>query len=362
MKKIKLLYVTRKYPPAVGGMENFSYNLYSGFDAEKVEKDIIALGKPQKNLVWFLPYALIKTLIKARKYDIVFIGDALLSSIGFFTKLLYPKKKAVVNVFGLDITFGNRLYQLYLKLFYNRFDKYIAISSETEKAFKKRGGKRSCVISCGVDTEQFSGECADYEEICRRNGIARDDIVLVTVGRLVKRKGAEWFVSNVMPLLRDEKVKYLIIGDGEERENIAESIKKHGLGDKVKMLGRVDNAELNAVYTHADAFIMPNIHVDGDMEGFGLVAVEASLAGLAVFASGIEGIRDAVIDGKNGWIMESGNAKQYAERVKDLCAHRDEYKKKAAEYSRYTRDTYSWKSICAKYVELFEKMLGKGKK
>lgn len=362
MKKIKLLYVTRKYPPAVGGMENFSYNLYSGFDAEKVEKDIISLGRSQKNLVWFLPYALIKTLIKARKYDIVFIGDALLSGIGFFTKLLYPKKKTVVNVFGLDITFRNKLYQLYLKLFYNRFDKYIAISSETEKAFKKRGGKRSCVINCGVDTEQFSGECADYEEICRKNGIAKDDIVLVTVGRLVKRKGAEWFVSNVMPLLKDEKVKYLIIGDGEERENISESIKEHGLGDKVKILGRVDNAELNAVYTHADAFIMPNIHVDGDMEGFGLVAVEAGLAGLAVFASGIEGIRDAVIDGKNGWVMESGNAAQYADRIKDLCAKREEYRKKAAEYSIYTRENYSWSSVCRKYVSLFEKMLGNNKK
>lgn len=362
MKKIKLLYVTRKYPPAVGGMENFSCNLYGGFDADRMEKDIISLGKSQKNLIWFLPYALIKTLINARKYDIIFIGDALLSSIGFFTKLLYPKKTVIVNVFGLDITFKNKLYQLYLKLFYNKFDAYIAISSETEKAFKNRGGKRSCVISCGVDTEQFSGKCANYEEICRKNDIRKEDIVLVTVGRLVKRKGAEWFVSNVMPLIRDEKVKYLIIGDGEERENIAEKIKKHGLGDRVKMLGRIEADELNAVYTHADAFIMPNIHVDGDMEGFGLVAVEASLAGLAVFASGIEGIRDAVIDGKNGWIMESGNAGQYAERIKDLCSDREGYRRRAAVYSEYTRKNYSWSSVCGKYVSLFEKLLGKDRK
>ncbi|WP_295067609.1 glycosyltransferase family 4 protein [Ruminococcus sp.] len=362
MKKIKLLYITRKYPPAVGGMENFSYNLYNNFDPSKVDADIISLGKSQKHLAWFLPYALLKTVFKAGKYDVVFVGDALLSSVGFFTKLFHPRKKVVVNVFGLDITFKNKLYQLYLKLFYNKFDRYISISRETDETFRKRGGKRSCVINCGVDTEQFSGECADYAEICRKNGISEDDTVIITVGRLVKRKGVDWFVRNVMPELKDEKVKYLIVGDGEDRETIAEGIEKYGLGDKVKMLGRVETAELNSVYTHADAFIMPNIHVDGDMEGFGLVAVEASLAGLAVFASGIEGIRDAVIDGKNGWIMESGNAKQYAERVKDLCAHRDEYRKKAAEYSRYTRDTYSWKSICAKYVELFEKMLGKGKK
>ena len=359
MKKIKLLYITRKYPPAVGGMENFSYNLYNNFDPDEVSADIISLGKSQKHLVWFLPYAGIKTLIKAKKYDVIFVGDALMSGIGFFTKLLYPRKKVVVNVFGLDITYKNPLYQFYLKLFYNKFDKYISISRETDNTFRKRGGKRSCVINCGVDTEQFSGKCADYSEICRKNNIADDDVVLVTVGRLVKRKGVEWFVRNVMPKLKDQKVKYLIVGGGEDHDRIAQCIEEKGLGDKVKMLGRVETEELNSIYTHADAFIMPNIHVEGDMEGFGLVAVEASLAGLAVFASGIEGIRDAVIDQKNGWVMESGNADQYADRIKDLCANREDYKKKAEEFSRYTREKYSWKAICRQYTKLFAEMLGR---
>ena len=93
MKKIKLLYITRKYPPAVGGMENFSYNLYNNFDPSKVDADIISLGKSQKHLVWFLPYALLKTVFKAGKYDVIFVGDALLSSVGFFTKLFHPRKK-----------------------------------------------------------------------------------------------------------------------------------------------------------------------------------------------------------------------------------------------------------------------------
>ena len=359
MKRIKVLYITRKYPPAVGGMENFSYELYHHFDTEKVDADIIALGRSQANLIWFLPYALIKTVITAGKYDVIFVGDALLSSIGFFTRLFHRKKITVVNVFGLDITFKNPLYQFYLKLFYKGFDRYIPISCETEKVLHKRSIKNSTVICCGVNTERYDGECADYSKIREKYGIKDDDTVLVTVGRLVKRKGVDWFVRNVMTSLKNEKIKYLIVGDGEDRECIQDGIRKYKLEDKVKMLGRVETAELNSIYTHADAFIMPNIHVEGDMEGFGLVAVEASLAGLAVFASGIEGIRDAVTDGKNGWLMESCNAEQYRDRIIDLCANKSEYRIKAQEYSSYTREKYSWDAVCGRYVKLFERLLEK---
>jgi len=357
MKKIKMLYITRKYPPAVGGMENFSYNLYNNFDADKIETDIISLGKSQKNLIWFLPYAFFKTLFSAKNYDVIFVGDALLSAVGFFTKLLFPKKTVIVNVFGLDITFKNPLYQFYLKLFYNKFDKYISISRETDRELHKRGIKNSVVITPGVDIHQFESKSADYRKICKKYNISDNDVVLITVGRLVKRKGVNWFVRNVMPKFKDHNIKYLIVGDGEDRENIRKSIEEFSLQDKVKMMGRVDSAILNSVYTNADVFVMPNIHVEGDMEGFGLVAVEASLAGLSVVASGIEGIKDAVSNGRNGWLLESGNSEQYYNKIDDICRNRQEYKNTAKLHRQYTIDTYSWKSICNQYTELISGML-----
>lgn len=357
MKKIKMLYITRKYPPAVGGMENFSYNLYNNFDSDKVEADIISLGKSQKNLVWFLPYAFFRTLFSAHKYDVIFVGDALLSAIGFFTKLLFPKKKVIVNVFGLDITFKNALYQFYLKLFYGKFDKYISISRETDRTLHKKGIKNSVVITPGVNIHQFEGKSADYNKICKKYNISENDTVLITVGRLVKRKGVNWFIRNVMPELKDKNIKYLIVGDGEDRENIRNSIDELGLQDNVKMLGRVDEKVLNAVYTNADVFIMPNIHVDGDMEGFGLVAVEASLAGLSVVASGIEGIKDAISDGKNGWLLESGNVRQFCDKITDISENRQKYKETAKIHRQYTIDAYSWKSICSQYTELISGMM-----
>lgn len=357
MKKIKILYITRKYPPQIGGMENFSYHLYHHFPSDRAEKTIISLGKSQKNLIWFLPYALIRTLLTAKKYDIIFVGDALLSSIGFFTKLFYKNKITVVNVFGLDITFKNPLYQFYLKLFYKRFDKYISISRETDNALHNKGNFDSVVITPGVDTERFNEKSTDFQVLRKKYDLAENDMILITVGRLVKRKGVNWFVRNVMPQLADKPIKYLIIGSGEEHDMIRDSINEFHLEDKVRLLGYVENEALNALYLHADAFIMPNIVVEGDMEGFGLVAVEASLAGLIVIASGIEGIKDAISDGKNGFLIESGNADAFVNKITSLYDSRGANTETSEMFRQYTLDHYSWDAICGQYIALFEKML-----
>lgn len=357
MSKTKVLYITRKYPPAVGGMENFSYHLYTHFDAAEVETSLISLGRSQKHLVWFLPYALVKTVCMAGRYDIIFVGDALLSSIGFFTKLFHKKKKVIVNVFGLDITFPNKLYQTYLKLFYNCFDKYISISRETDNTLRKRGVTNSVIITPGVDVSQFQGECAGFNELRKQYSIGEDETILLTVGRLVKRKGVNWFVRNVMPRLKGQPVRYLVVGGGEEHAAIAESIRELGLEQQVLLLGRVETALLNDIYLHADAFIMPNIHVEGDMEGFGLVAVEAALAGLPVIAAGIEGIRDAIKDGKNGWLLESGNAAQFYAKIQDIRQHPEESRKTAKAFQTYTAEVYSWNAICKQYTALFRRLL-----
>lgn len=114
---VKILCITRKYPPEVGGMENFCYNVFNGIKAKNKETKIVALGKKQINLLWFFPYAIIYTLFNAYKYDVLFVGDSLLCFLGFLSKIFYKKTKVYINVYGLDITYKNSIYQFYLKLF-----------------------------------------------------------------------------------------------------------------------------------------------------------------------------------------------------------------------------------------------------
>ncbi len=354
-RKIKLLYITRKYPPAVGGMENFAYNLYNGFDPDIVDKKIIKLGGRQSNLLWFFPYAFFRTLFTARKYDVILVGDAVLSAIGSAAKRVSPRTTVAVNVFGLDITYSNKLYQWYLRRFYNRFDKYISISQDTDDQLHKRGDYDSCIITPGVEV---TGEFIDKDSRVFRDryGIGADQLMLITVGRLVKRKGVEWFIRNVLPRLTDVDYRYVVIGQGEEEKHIKEAIEETGLGGKVIMTGRVDSDSLENAYTEADIFVMPNIRVEGNMEGFGIVASEASAHEDIVIASSIEGIRDAIKNGCNGILVDSRDAGAFERAIRDVDGRRDEYREKAREFSSYTRNNYSWNGICKQYVELFVNM------
>jgi glycosyltransferase involved in cell wall biosynthesis len=85
---------------------------------------------------------------------------------------------------------------------------------------------------------------------------------------------------------------------------------------RIKHLGRLPFEEIVTILKHADAFVMPNIKVDGDMEGFGLVCLEACLCGATVYASDIDGIPDAIHQGKNGFLLPGRRCKGMEYHIK----------------------------------------------
>jgi glycosyltransferase involved in cell wall biosynthesis len=165
--------------------------------------------------------------------------------------------------------------------------------------------------------------------------------VLVTVGRLVRRKGVAWFVRNVMPEL-DAKFSYLIVGDGPDREHIQELVKNHGLQHRVFLLGKLSDENRNIIFNAADIFIMPNITIPADVEGFGIVAIEAGSCGLPVIASNIQGIRDAVIDGKTGILVEEQNVEAFLDAINNIGLDRDTIRATVI-------STFDWSRIYRQY-------------
>jgi phosphatidylinositol alpha-1,6-mannosyltransferase len=304
---MKVLFVTRKYPPRIGGMESLSYELTVGFPEPKT---IVALGGSQLHLLWFLPYALLRTALSAHKYDVIHLGDALLCSVGFIPRALFGRR-VVVSVHGLDLTFSSRLYQLYLRLFL-RADAFIANSEATAELARARGLPAVRSISLGVASKYFEVQRslhADVELEQRRRGRT----VLVTLGRLVRRKGAAWFVRNVLPKLSD--VLYVVIGEGADRKAVESAVAECSAEDKVWLVGGVSQQRLLTLLSASDVFVMPNIEVEGDVEGFGIVAIEAAAAALPVVASNLQGIPDAIADGKNGVLVAPGDADGFAAAI-----------------------------------------------
>ena len=92
---------------------------------------------------------------------------------------------------------------------------------------------------------------------------------------------------------------------------------------------------------------MPNIRVDGDMEGFGITLIEAAVHGLPSVASDIEGIRDAVLDGETGYLVEEGDADAFAECIRSCQLQREQITERALE-------AFSWEQVVVKYLDVFD--------
>lgn len=259
-----------------------------------------------------------RALIAARDADVVHIGDPVLSFIGWLIKKVL-RKKVVVTVHGLDVTYSNSLYQMYLALFLKRFDRYLPISEHAKNLLTQRpvSGTVS-VIRPGIRDRMYDLS-KTRNDLTRIVSLPIDAKVLFTAGRLVKRKGHAWFIENVLPEL-PANTHYVIAGDGSERETIMRTTQRVNLKNRVHLLGRVSDADLKILYNTADAFIQPNIVVPGDAEGFGLVVREAASCGLPIIASRIEGLADAVSGGNNGVLVESENAEQWISAVSQQLA------------------------------------------
>lgn len=346
---MRVLFVTRKYPPRIGGMESLSYGLTTGFPEPKTT---IALRQSQKHLVWFLPYVIARVALTAHRYDVVHLGDALLSSAGFLPRLF--GRKVAVSVHGLDLTYRPWVYQTYLKLCL-RADVFIANSGSTQRLAKARGLEPVCAISIGVSERYFSVSHAthrDAELEQKRAG----RVVLVTLGRLVRRKGAAWFVRNVLPRLPG--VLYLVIGVGADREEILRAAGETGTSDRVWLVGSVSDARLLDLLGSSDVFVMPNIAVPGDIEGFGIVAIEAAASGLPVVASRLEGIPDAIADGANGRLVPSGEAAAFVAALTELASDSAERLRQGERGRAYTEQHNSWPQIVEQYQAVFRALTG----
>ena len=135
------------------------------------------------------------------------------------------------------------------------------------------------------------------------------------------------------------------------------AIERRGLEKHVRLAGRLDGRAYAAAYNGADVFVMPNVVVPGDMEGFGLVLLEASLCARPVVAAGIEGILDAVSDGQNGVLVPTRDAKAFTAALNRFLSDKTYAKKFGEQSRRFTLENYQWPAIADRYIAAYRKLL-----
>lgn len=360
---MKIFFMTRRFPPSVGGMENFAFDLFTAL-SKKIDIVLVKWGKETKSLPLILPYFLFagfSSLVKHRKrIDIIHAQDGVLAPLGWLFSKLF-RKPYIVVIHGLDITFTNKLFQTVVPWAVKRAEVVFCISQAAADEVVKRGcdPAKIKVIPLGITDEIFASKTEGRNKITKEWNLANDAAIILTLGRLVERKGVAWFVENCMPLLveRIPQIVYLVAGSGGEEEKIRNIIEQKNLSEHVKLLGRVSDDMMAALYNGADVFVQPNIPVAGDMEGFGKVLLEASLCELPVVASGIEGIKDAITNGSNGVLVNTKDAQAFVDEIAGFLSN----PKKAEQFGKASRQfslgKFDWATIAEEYVIEYQKIV-----
>jgi len=362
-----ILFISRKYPPSIGGMQRLSYELTTRI-GKLADTFVISWGHSQIFLPLFLVYAFLKAIVivlTKKEVELIHLSDPVLSPLGLLLRFLFGLP-IVVNIHGLDIVFPNRLYQRLIPKCLRRMDKLICISPQTKEECVKRGiaAKRCTVIPIGVDPygpQPAPSAKAAVEALLgkRLDGVK----ILLTVGRLVKRKGVLWFISRALPKIIAEQpnVCYLIVGEGPQHGSVEKRVRHLDLEDKVFLLGKVDDKTLRIVYNAADIFVMPNIPVKGDFEGFGIAAIEAAAAGLCVVASRLDGIASAIIEGENGFLVSPEDVDAYVRIIVSLLKDANLRRNFGERAREFTRKNYSWQKIAGQYLRVFKQAIAEHK-
>ncbi|MFH1566825.1 MAG: glycosyltransferase family 4 protein [Gemmatimonadota bacterium] len=357
----RVLFLSRRYPPSIGGAQTHAYKLYTYLGA-RMPVQLVALRRQSLlHLAWFMPWAWLRAAaaLLARRVDVVYFADGVTGSLAAGLHPLRGRARLVSTIFGLEMTFGSRVARNLMRAGARRCAA-IAVISENSRRLAVEWGlapERMELIYVGVEPAELPPE--RLEALSRsfeaRHGVAfgRDRLVL-NIGRQVARKGVADFVERGMPRLRDD-IRFLVVGTGPEAERLRAARACLADPSRVLLLGALDDDTCAMLRQRCDLFLMPNVPKADDVEGYGIAPLEAMYSGTPVVAFAVDALVEAVREG--GWLVPSGDYQAFAAAVHsfyDLAPARREAARRAAR--EYCRREYGWDRSAARYADLFHRV------
>ena len=207
-------------------------------------------------------------------------------------------------------------------------------------------GKPVEILPMGCDTRGFSPLKRKENFFNQKN-----KPVILFVGRLAEKKGVTYLISAMDQV----DAKLVIVGDGPLREKLEEQAKPYG--EKIRFLGAKTHQQLAEIYASADIFAAPSVQAkDGDMEGFGLVFLEAMASGLPVVASRSGGIPYLIHHEENGLLVPPGEAEQLAEALNRLLGD-EKLRRSLIQNGEKTVQEYDYRVVGKKYANLLIRII-----
>jgi phosphatidylinositol alpha-1,6-mannosyltransferase len=370
-----LVLATLNFPPARGGVEQLCGELARELQALGIQVHVLGPHSPGDAEFdatvgyrvtryaggsarhWNLTRALAPLLADGARH--VLFGQWTAAGLTLAREMALPRgvhfstlahaKEMLVPERGLRAT---SLFGAYRRAVLRRMQPVICVSRYTADGSRAAGALAVEVVHPGVDSIRFAPGAAARGSF---GGPGRPQ--LLTVARLVARKGIDTVIAALPELVRvHPQLAYVVVGDGPDRARLQALAEQHGVARHVSFLGAVDNAELPALYAAADLFLLMSRQetADGDVEGFGLVLLEAQACGTPVVAANSGGMPDALLPGETGMLVNSALPPEFSRALLSLLGDPDRLQA-MRQAARLHASTCSWRAAAERVAALVER-------
>ncbi len=284
-------------------------------------------------------------LVKNKRFDIIHVHWPFPHIIfGIFAKNT-GHARLYSTFYGVEIRWLKKKFPFLIKPFsiiINKSDKITAISTHTAEELKDIVAQKIEIIPFSAAFEGKKRTVTDAKEI-------------IFVGRLVERKGVKYLVE-AMSGLRDEiPHRLIIIGDGPEREALEKLTRDLNLEDRITFTGRISDGDLYRYYERCSFLVLPAVYdKKGDIEGLGVVLIEAMSYLKPVIASDAGGITDVVENGVNGLLVPPGDTQALARAIKTLATDDVLRKKMGLQAKEVIDEKFNWNKIVSRLIALYK--------
>jgi len=365
---MRLGLITEDWRPSIGGIENYLANAVAflekagdevavvapkgrGTRGEKKEKGQRVIRKrfynPLVRPKWWLLYRWLKKKAKKDGWEVTLCGKAL------FAGIVGRRLKRALGIPYIVFTYAMEIEEwkkgwwqrVKLKKVLQEADKVICINEITKKSIIELGVAKEKIVKAwpGLSSPYYAR--VEEEEI--RKVLAKYEIerpYVLSVGRLIARKGFDLLVeafSKIDQTKHGDK-KLVIVGDGPLLDELQASVEAEMIDNSVLFLPDVPDDDLLALYAGAYLFALTPRNVGGDMEGFGIVYLEAAGQGVPSVGTRVGGVPEAVIDGGTGILVEEGNVEGVVKAMERILSDRSFRDELGVRARRRAEEEFNW--------------------
>ncbi|MFA5128590.1 MAG: glycosyltransferase family 4 protein [Patescibacteria group bacterium] len=360
----KLLIATIEFPPQRGGIANYLAGVAGALPADKVAV-LAPRQKGEENFDNHEPYKIYRKKLfvnflwpkwlplvwhlwrvaRREKIEVILVSQVLpVGTVAMIVKKIF-KIPYFISCHGMDIltAAGNPRKKKLMNKILEQASGVVANSEFTKKELVKLAVPENKIIIIYPCPGRMSGIAPErISEIKNRLGLA-DKKIILTVGRLVARKGQNKVIEAMTEILKHvPNAIYVIVGDGLESEKLKIQSEKLKLENNILFTGEISEEKKLAFYQLCDVFIMTPRQIGADVEGFGTVYLEANQFGKPVVAGGSGGVGEAVADGVTGLVVDPENITQIAEAVIKILTDENLAKKMGEEGRERVEKEFEW--------------------